>query len=129
MTDFLNPAGAPTPAGPYSQAVSVGGGGRWLHVSGQIGVDVDGRVAEGVEAQATQAWQNLLAVLAGAGMRVDDLVKLTTYLVDAADLAAVNAVRTRFLGSARPASTLVVAAALAKPEWRFEIEAVAFAAA
>ena len=55
------------------------------------------------------------------------LVKVTTYLVDAQHLKEMNVVRSVFLGSERPASTLVVPA-LAKPEWLFEVEAVAWRA-
>ena len=128
MTDILNPSTVPAPAGPYSQAVRVAGAGQWLHVSGQIGIRADGSLADGVESQATVAWQNLLALLDAAGMSVQHLVKITTFLVDREHLARVNPVRARFLGDARPASTLIVARELARPEWLFEIEAVAFRA-
>ncbi len=126
MTERLNPPAVPQPAGPYAQGVVAAGPGRWLHVSGQIGVQADGTLAEGAGAQATVAWRNLVAVLAAAGMDTGDLVKVTTYLVDSADLPAVQAVRTGFLGEARPASTLVVVKELARKEWLFEVEAVAF---
>ncbi|OUL98404.1 RidA family protein [Variovorax sp. JS1663] len=128
MTESINPSTVPAPAGPYSQAVRVSAPGQWLHVSGQIGVRADGSLADGVEAQATVAWQNLLALLDAAGMGVQHLVKLGTFLVDREHLARVNPVRARFLGDARPASTLIVARELARPEWLFEIEAVAFRA-
>lgn len=128
MPESLNPAQVAAPAGPYSHGILVTGPGRWLHVSGQIGVRPDGTLAAGVEAQAETAWTNLMAVLAAAGMDARHLVKLTTYLVDAADLPRVNPIRTRFLGDARPASTLIVARELARKEWLFEVEAVAFAA-
>lgn len=126
MAEILNPSRVAAPVGPYSHGVVVAGPGRWLHVAGQVGIRADGTLAEGVEAQATVAWQNLAAVLEEAGMAMGDLVKLTTYLVDGAHLPTVNAVRLGFLGDARPAATLVVAQALARPEWLFEIEAVAF---
>ena len=58
-----------------------------------------------------------------AGFTVDDLVKITQYLTDAADIAAHAAVRARFLGSARPASMLVVVPALVWPQMTIEIEA------
>ena len=128
MTESLNPSTVPMPAGPYSQAVRISGAGQWLHVSGQIGMRADGSLAEGVEAQATVAWQNLLALLEAAGIGVQHLVKLTTFLVDREHLGLVNPVRARFRGDARPASTLIVARELARPEWLFEIEAVAFRA-
>jgi enamine deaminase RidA (YjgF/YER057c/UK114 family) len=128
MAESLNPPGVPAPAGPYSQAIVVSGPGKWLHVSGQIGVGADGVTADGVAQQTTLAWQNLVAVLAAAGMTVDHLVKVTTFLVDASHLPLVGTIRTRFLGDARPASTLVIVKELAKKEWLIEVEAVAFSA-
>lgn len=129
MTLRLNPARVAAPTGPFSHGIAVDGPGRWLHVSGQIGIGVDGKLADDIAGQATQAWENLLAVLSEAGMGVEHLVKLTTYLVDSAHLAVVNPIRGGYLGEARPASTLIVAKELAKAEWLFEIEAVAFKAA
>lgn len=121
-----NPATIAPPAGAYSMGVSAPGGGRWLHIAGQVGIDRDGRTPEGCGAQAEIAWSNLLAILADAGMGVEHLVKVNHYLVDSADVAAYGAVRSRFLGEARPASTLVIVQALVKPEWRIEVEAVAW---
>ena len=122
----INPSSVVSPAGPYSQAVAAHGHGTWLHIAGQIGVDIDGGLATGFEAQARQAWSNLVAILEASGMEVADLVKVTTYLVDQSDTALLGAVRGAFLGDARPASTLVVVQALAHPDWLFEVEAVAF---
>ena len=126
MTEFLNPSTIAAPVGAYSHSVRLSGAGQWLHIAGQIGVNAEGALAHGIEAQTDAAWQNLQAVLANAGMSVQHLVKLTTYLVDSEDLAAVNAVRKQYLGDIRPAATLVVAKGLAKPEWLVEIEATAF---
>jgi len=123
-----NPASGAAPLGAYSNGISAPAAGRWLYIAGQVGVEPDGRLAEGFAAQAEAAWRNLAAVLADAGMTAADLVKVTHYLLSRDDLAAYNAVRTRYLGAARPASTLVVVASLAKPEWRIEVEAVAWRA-
>ena len=128
MAESLNPPGVPAPAGPYSQAIAVSGPGKWLHVSGQIGVGADGTTADGIAAQTTQAWQNLVAMLAAAGMTVEHLVKITTFLVDASHLPVAGPIRAGFLGNARPASTLVIVKELAKKEWLIEVEAVAFSA-
>ena len=50
------------------------------------------------------------------------------FLVDDNDLAAYAAVRAGYLGEARPASTLLIVQALARPAWRVEIDAVAWKA-
>lgn len=126
MSTIVTPANVAAPAGPYSHGIVSSGPGTWLHIAGQIGMDANGRLQEGFEAQARQAWTNLVAVLAAADMDVSHVVKVTTYLVDGADMAKLGPVRGGFLGTARPASTLVVAKALARPEWLFEVEATAF---
>lgn len=122
----INPSSVAPPAGPYSQAISVSGEGTWLHIAGQIGVDASGQLASGFEAQARQAWSNLVAILTAEGMDASNLVKVTTYLVNQTDVARLGPVRGAFLGEARPASTMVIVHALAKPEWLFEVEAIAF---
>ena len=122
----LNPDSIAAPLGLYTHAIAVDGPGRWLHVSGQVGVRPDGTVPEDFATQVEVAWTNLVAVLAAAGMDVSHLVKVTTYVVDEADLPALGPVRARFMGDARPASTLIVAKALARPAWRVEVEAGAF---
>ena len=125
MLKHLNPATITKPAGRYSQAVEVPPGARMLYISGQIGVTPDGTTLEGFEAQAAQAWRNLLAVLEAGGMEARDLVRLNYYLTDAANVPALRAVRDRFLKDPPPAATLVMIAELASPAWLVEIEAVA----
>jgi enamine deaminase RidA (YjgF/YER057c/UK114 family) len=120
-----NPPGVAGPLAAYSHGVEAAPGARWLHVSGQVAVAPDGSTPEGIEAQADLAYRNLGAVLASAGMVPGDLVKVNVYLTRPEDIPALRAARDRFQGDARPASTLVVVQALARPEWRVEIEAVA----
>ena len=126
MTKFLNPDSIAAPVGAYSHGVLAPANGRWLHVSGQIGVLRNGTLAGGFAAQAHTAWSNLVAILTAAEMDVAHLIKVTTFIVNAADLKDLASVRNGFLGTARPASTLLVVAALAKPEWLIEVEAVAY---
>jgi 2-iminobutanoate/2-iminopropanoate deaminase len=71
------------------------------------------------------AWTNLLAILRAAGMTADHLVKITVFITDPADVALVRQVRDRHIGRTPPASTLLVVAGLARPDFRFELEAVA----
>ncbi len=122
----LNPPQMAAPAGMYSHGVLAPAAGQWLHVSGQIGLRPDGTLGSAFAEQARLAWENLMAVLAAAQMDASHLVKVTTYMTDAADLKELNAVRSGFLKEARPASTLLIVKALARPEWLFEVEAVAF---
>ena len=125
MNKIHNPAGVAPPIGAYSHAIEVPAGARTLHISGQVGITPDGKLAPGVEGQAEAALENILGILASAGMGIADVVKMTTFLTDANDIAKVRAVRARILGNHRPASTLVVIARLAAPEYLIEIEATA----
>ena len=122
-----NPATVPPPFAAYSQGVEAAPALRWLHISGQVGVTPDGRLMDGAEEQMRQTWRNILAVLADAGMGPGDLVKVTNLIVRREDLAVLRRVRTEMLGAVEPASTLIIVAGLAHPDWLVEIEAIAAA--
>lgn len=113
----------------YTQVVAARGS-RTVYVSGQVALDVDGRmVGEGdLAAQTDQVMQNLGTALAAAGSSFDDVVKITTFIVDfqPEHRAIVSGVRSRYLPAENPpASTLLGVSALAAPGWLIEIEAVA----
>ena len=108
------------PFGPYSHAVEVPGGSRLLYISGEVGVLPDGTVPDGIEAQAEACWRNIIAILADAAMGVGDLVKITTYLVRAEDVAAAGAARAKHFGDARPGSATIIVKALVNPGWLIE---------
>jgi len=125
MNKIHNPAEIAPPIGAYSHGIEVPAGARTLHISGQVGITPEGKVAAGIEAQTEAALSNILGILKAAGMGVEDLVKMTTFLIDANDIAKVRTARMRVLGSHRPASTLLVISRLAAPEYLIEIEATA----
>ncbi len=110
-------------AGPYSPAIRAG---DFLFISGQIPVDAAGKlVPGGIEEQARRAMENLKLVLAAAGASLKDLVKVTIYLVDMDDFAAVNRVYGSYFDLDPPARACVAVKALPKGA-RVEIEAVAY---
>jgi 2-iminobutanoate/2-iminopropanoate deaminase len=117
-------AGQAEPISHYTDAVRAG---DLLFVSGYVPVDGEGRLVGGddVVAQARQVLANVGAVLAAAGATFADVVKVTVYLTDIADRAAINPVRQEIFGESRPASTLVEVSALAIPGAKLEIDAVA----
>jgi 2-iminobutanoate/2-iminopropanoate deaminase len=125
MQQIIHTAGAPSPIGPYAQAVRAGG---FVFVSGQIPLDpatgavVDGAIAE----QTRRVMQNLKAILEAAGSGLHKVVKTTLYLKDLADFAGCNAVYGDFLGEAKPARATVQAARLPK-DVLLEVDAVALA--
>ena len=111
--------------GGYSQALEVPAGARLIYTAGQVGMSPDGTTADGFAAQADQTWANVLALLAEGGMGVDDIVKITGYIVGHENFPAYAAARKKALGGVRPASTAIIVPALALTEWLVEIEAVA----
>ncbi len=113
------------PIGAYAHAVEIAGDARIAYVAGQVGIDKDGDVPADFAAQADLAWHNCMEVLAFNGMRMKDVVKINHFLTDAADLPAYNEVRAKYLGEERPASTLLIVAGLARPEFLVEVEMVA----
>ena len=111
--------------GTYSDAVEVPAHVRWLFTAGTPGLAADGTLPAGITAQAERAWQHIDHMLRKAGMGINDIVKLTQYLVSAEDIPAYAAVRARMLAGARPASTLLVVPALVRPGFLLEVEAIA----
>jgi 2-iminobutanoate/2-iminopropanoate deaminase len=104
---------APKAAGPYSQAVIVGG---FLFASGQLPIDpkTGDMVAGGFEQSSERVLDNLEAILKAEGLSFADVVKTTVYLVKADDFAAFNGVYARRMGDSKPARSAVVVAALPK---------------
>jgi 2-iminobutanoate/2-iminopropanoate deaminase len=126
-TTAILTAAAPAPVGPYSQAIRVDG---FVFCSGQVGLDpATGKIVEGgVAEQTQQVLDNLAAVLAGADLTLDAIVKTTIFLIDINDFATVNAIYGRRVGTPPPARSTVAVAALPLGA-RVEIEAVASAGA
>ena len=124
---FANPPGAPVPASRYSQAALIQGEGKRLVISGQIGVLPDGTPVADPQDQIGQALANLGAVLAGHGMGVANLVKMTVFLTDPALIPHWRRHRDAFLGSHAPTSTLLIVAGLASPDFKVEVEGEAVA--
>jgi 2-iminobutanoate/2-iminopropanoate deaminase len=111
--------------GRYSDAVEASASLRWLVTSGTPGLTPDGGAPADAARQAELAWTHIVTMLERAGMTVHDIVKVTQYLLHASDIAAYAAVRTRFLGDARPASMLLVVTALVRPDLLVEVEVTA----
>src|SRR5258708_11077028 len=124
MTRLLN-IGVALKIGTCRDGVAVSGRTKEVLTAGTPGPLPDGTYPKGITAQAEQAWKNVRAILAEAGMGVKGLVKVTDYLVRQEDIKDYVMVRARYLGDARPASMLLVAPGLVKPEILVEIEACA----
>jgi 2-iminobutanoate/2-iminopropanoate deaminase len=125
MANKLHDVGVARRLGKYGDAIEVAPNQRWLFTAGTPGMDESGEFPQDFTRQAELAWGHIMAMLEAADMSVKDLVKITQYLVNKEDIPAYVQVRTRILGEARPASMLMVVAALPRPEFLLEIDAVA----
>ena len=83
-TRVLEADDAAPAVGGYAQALEVTGAARTLYISGQVPVAADGSLAAGFAEQCRQAWANVEAQLRAAGMGLDNLVKVTTFLASRA---------------------------------------------
>ena len=102
---------APRAIGPYAQGIVAGG---FLFTAGQVGLDpATMKLVEGdVAAQTWRVFDNLEAVLAGAGATLSDVVRAGVFLVDMGDFAKMNEVFAARFGAHRPARSTVAVAAL-----------------
>ena len=111
----------------YSQAVKVAGAQTILYIAGQVAYDAAGNPAHrgDFKAQAREAFRCLKALVETGGGRMENIVKINTYITDIRYRADLVPVREEFFGKKGPASTLVQVAALAHPDWLIEVEAIA----
>ena len=123
MTQELITSGSPFEAEiGYSRAVVADG---WVFVSGTTGFDYQTMaISDDIAEQCEQALRNVEAALRQAGAGIGDLVRVRYILPDAADFPVCWPVLRRWLGTARPAATMLVAGLL-DPRMRIEIEATA----
>jgi 2-iminobutanoate/2-iminopropanoate deaminase len=121
----IQPEGLPESA-LYSPVVRAG---DLVFIAGQVAQDSAGNVvgAGDFPAQATQVFENLKRALASAGLDLTRLVKVSIYITDARYRDPLREINRRYTPTDRPVSTLLVVAALARPEYLIEIDAVAYA--
>ena len=115
---------APSAIGPYSQAVMASG--VTCYVSGQLPiVPATGEFAgEDIKSQTRQSLTNIKAILAEAGMTMDNVVKTTVFLADMALFGEMNAVYAKYFEGDYPARSAVAVKALPKGVL-VEIESIA----
>jgi enamine deaminase RidA (YjgF/YER057c/UK114 family) len=124
--ELINPEGLYEP--PVYTQLAVGRGSRVVFVSGQVGYDAKGNlVSEDVVEQAEQAFRNIRTALEVLGGSVQDIAKLTIFVVGhRPELAQpLLAARGSVLGDHKPASTFLGVEKLIRPELLVEVEAIA----
>jgi enamine deaminase RidA (YjgF/YER057c/UK114 family) len=110
--------------GDYIHALEVRGAGRLLFLAGTMGLRPDGVAGATLDEQLQLIWSNIRTILASAGMTVDDVVRVTSYLRDAAYADANAEARVRELGGRLVPTTAIVVETLVD-DWLVEVEVVA----
>jgi 2-iminobutanoate/2-iminopropanoate deaminase len=125
VKEIISTEKGPKAIGPYSQAVQANG---FIFISGQGALDpATGALVEGGIAQQTaRVLENLKGIVEAAGSSLDHAVKVTVFLKDMNDFAAMNEVYTRYFPKNRPARTAVKIARLPR-DLRVEIDMIALA--
>jgi len=107
----LNSPNAPKAVGPYVQGIEAGG---FVFCSGALGINpAEGKLVDGVEAQAKQMMENMAAVLKEAGLTYSDVVKTTIFLTDMGDFGKINPIYASYFEEGNyPARSCIAVAAL-----------------
>jgi 2-iminobutanoate/2-iminopropanoate deaminase len=122
MKEFRNPEDIHEPVGSYSHQIEIKGNERMLVISGQVGMNKDGTVPGDALEQVDLAFENVIRNLHAANMEVEDIIKITYYLVGEIDTAKRREIVLSKLQGHKPCSTLLYVAALASPAFKVEID-------
>jgi len=110
--------------GDWVHAMEVRGAERLLFLSGTMGLRPDFTAPPTLDEQLECVWNNIRAILASAGMTVDNIVRLTSYLRDTAYAEANAQARIKALGERRIPTTAIVVQTL-ESDWLIELEVIA----
>ena len=110
----------------YVHAMQVTAPTRWLFISGTMGLANDSRAAATLDGQLALIWHNIRRILQEAEMAPDNIVRVTSYLTDAAYAEANQNAREVALGH-RPVATTAVIVGTLNSDWLVEVEAIAAA--
>ncbi len=124
----FSPSTIAAPFGAYSHGVLVESPGRWLFTSGQLAISKGGAIPESALEQARLCFHNVREILAQAAMTPADVVRIGAFVTDRAHFAEYMAARDEFVEGAAPASTLLIVGGFTRPEFKVEVEVLAFAA-
>ena len=126
---ILNPDALGKPLGQYSQITRVKAS-EYIFIAGQVGVDRDGKVADGFDAQCVQTFANIETALKSVGAGWGNIVQFTTYLVHSQDIPKFMTYRLRefpkmFSNGAYPPNTLLMIDRLVQEPLLVEVQAIA----
>ena len=123
---LIEPKDGIYPAQDYAHGIMLESPYRILYTAGTMGLAPDFSPPATLEEQLDLVWSNLSLILAEAGMTLDNVIRVTSYLRNADYAAAGRDARLRALGGRRIPTTAIVAETL-EPGWLVEIEAIAAA--
>ena len=129
LTQPVNPPSLPKPAG-FSHAWEVQGG-KTVYIAGQVALDKDGQVVGkgDLVGQFRQVCENLKGIVTARAGRMNDIVKLTIYVLSKTEYKAcgreIGLVYREYFGRHYPAMTLVEVRGLYDDDCLIEIEGVA----
>jgi enamine deaminase RidA (YjgF/YER057c/UK114 family) len=121
----LSPGSIHPPFSSYSNGVEVPAGQKLVFCSGQLGIGKDGAIPPAAEQQTAVCLDNIAAILAASGLGLEHVVRINAFVTGREHLQGYMDERNRRFAAPLPASTLVVVAGLARPEFVVEIEVVA----
>ncbi|RYE11440.1 MAG: RidA family protein [Hyphomicrobiales bacterium] len=121
----LSPTTIHPPFSAYSNGVEIPAGQKLVFCSGQLGITAAGAIPPTAEAQADLCFDNVAAILAESGLGLEHVVRINAYVTGREHLRPYMEARNRRFSAPLPASTLMVVAGFARPEFFVEVEVVA----
>jgi len=120
---IISTKNAPKAIGPYSQAINVQGG--ITFTSGQIPLvpSTGELISENFEDQAIQTLENIKGILVERNKSLDDIIKLTVYIVDLSNFECLNKIFEAFFANKYPTRSVIEVSRLPKDS-KIEIEAI-----
>ncbi|MEM2153418.1 MAG: RidA family protein [Nitrososphaeria archaeon] len=120
--DIIRTKNAPTPIGPYSQAIKAG---NFLFISGQGPIDpkTGKKIVGDIKEQTRQVLENIKSILEAAGLTLENVVKVNVYLKNINDFPKMNEVYKEYFKTNPPARTTVQA--IPPADIDVEIDAIA----
>ena len=122
---FLNPSNAPKPAANYSNVAIIPAGKKLLSISGQVGNNIEGEIAESLEDQYRLALQNINLIVESQGGTKEDIAKITVFMTDEPDWVKIKSAADEFLPSPRPSMSFIYVKGLFRPDIKVEVEGLA----
>jgi 2-iminobutanoate/2-iminopropanoate deaminase len=114
------------PAAGFSDAVTISGAGRVIHVSGSVGFGDDGKVVSGgMEAETRATFENIAKTLEASGAKLSDIIRITAFITDLDAYPEYAKVRLELFADHLPSSATVQVAGLLVGA-QIEIDAIAF---